>query len=256
MDLLAKIASRKAETELARREETANNERRRNDIAHKLLIASAVASALSAGASAWAAWSTSIQAKYAQKALTATDLNRGFEKFYDKWSDLCAVIDVTDGYIGFQMQGKSNLKMIVVHSTDLGYSFEKFDRSEQRIKVIRAMNEAVAAQEKLALWLDGPTLDNMQFQSVVSNLILLSRIDTDEHESRHYLAMMRQAGYCQIWKSWFMQWFNQGYSPAPLIDFQNVRIIFNARDGGVLNDDYIQKSRELPWNEIHRHAPP
>jgi len=170
---------------------------------------------LSAGASAWAAWSTSVQAEYAQKALTATDLNRGFETFYDKWSELCAVIDVSEGYFVYEIKGALDLNMIVVQATDFGYSFAKYDRSEQRMKVIKTMNEAFAAQERLALWVDGPTLDNMRFREVMNNLIRLSRVDADDKESRKYLSMMRQAGYCLAWKSWFMHWFKQGFPQVP-----------------------------------------
>lgn len=57
-------------------------------------------SVISAFASAIAAWETAQQAKYAQQALTASDLNRAFESFYDSWSTLCDTIDVTGGYIG------------------------------------------------------------------------------------------------------------------------------------------------------------
>jgi hypothetical protein len=220
------------------------------------IVAGIALSAVSAVASAYAAWQTKTQAAFAQQALTASDLNRTFEAFYGKWSDLCQTIDVTDGYIGFDLRSIQNHQMIVVDATDLGYSFEALDRPSYRRKVIHAMDEAVAAHDRLTLWLPSTTIDSMRFNEVLGNLIVLSRVDVSEPDARRYNAMLKQIGYCRIWKTWFMGWFKEGYPPAPDIDYKNVRLVFRARDGGLLNDEYIRESRSLPWNEIHKFAPP
>lgn len=241
----------------------AKNERKQKErsaakdkIAQRILIVSAVVSAISAGLTAWAAWSTATQAQFAQEALTASDRNRAFDTFYDKWSALCEVIDLTDGYVVFDLRGANNLKMIVIDATDMGYTFAPYDHAKQRVEVIKAMDGVVAAHEKLGMWLPYKTMDTMRFEQIMNNLIVFSRVDASEPEARHYNAMLRQAGYCRVWKGWFVAWFKQGYPPTPDIYYKDVRLVFRARNGGVLNEDYIRESRSMPWDEIHRYAPP
>lgn len=127
-----------------------------------------VLSAISSVASAYAALQTAQQAKYAQYALTAADLNRGFENFYDQWATLCDTIDVTGGYVVFGAKSAAlNHEMVVVEATDMGYPFEPIDHSAQRIKTIKAMDKAVAAHDKLAIWLPTETLKTMNFNQVL-----------------------------------------------------------------------------------------
>jgi hypothetical protein len=212
-------------------------------------------SALSAVASAYAAFQTAAQAEVAKQALIASDLSRSFEGFLDSWTELCNTIDVTGGYIGIDVKSAQNHSMIVVEATDLGYDFKPLSDPHQRMKVIKAMDKAVAAQNKLALWLSHDTVETMGFNAVMANLMMLSRVDVSEGEPRHYNAMLKQVGYCKIWKSWYMGWFKEGYPPAPNVIYKDVRLVFNARDGGVLNDNYIRDSRAQPWDEIHKYAP-
>ena len=68
--------------------------------------------------------------------------------------------------------------------------------------------------------------------------------------------MLKQVGYCKVWKSWFMNWFKQVYPPVPNIIYENVKLIFRSRDGIALTDEYIRDARSQPWNEIHNFAPP
>ncbi|MBZ9862742.1 hypothetical protein [Mesorhizobium sp. CA12] len=220
------------------------------------IVAGIALSAISAVASAYAAWQTAAQAKIALQALTASDLNHTFEGFLDDWTALCNTIDLTGGYIGFDVRSTQNLQMIIVEATDLGYDFKPLDNPFQRMNVIKAMDKAVAAQDKLTLWLPSERINTMGFNAVMANLIMLSRVDTSESEARHFSSMLKQVGYCKIWKTWFMNWFKQGYPPAPNVIYKDVRLAFNSRDGSALNDDYIRESRKLPWDEIHRFAPP
>lgn len=213
-------------------------------------------SALSALASAYAAYQTAAQAKIAQQALTASDLNHTFEGFLDNWTALCDTIDLTGGYIGFDVRSAQNLQMMIVEANDLGYDFKPVDNPQQRMKVVKAMDNAVAAQDRLSLWLPSETIQTMGFNAVMANLIMLSRVDASENEARHYSSMLKQAGYCKVWKTWFMNWFKQGYPPTPNVIYKDVRLVFNSRDGSALNDDYISESRQQPWDEIHRYAPP
>jgi hypothetical protein len=213
-------------------------------------------SAFSAFASAYAAYQTAHQAKIAQQALTASDLNHTFEGFLDKWSDLCETLDPTGGYIGFDVRSAQNHSMIIVEATDLGYDFKPLKDTDQRMKVVKAMDNAVAAQDRLSLWLPSETISSMNFNSVMANLIMLSRVDVSEKETHHYSAMLKQSGYCKVWKGWFMNWFKQGYPPVPHVIYKDVRLVFNSRDGSALTDDYIQEARKQPWNEIHKYAPP
>ncbi|MGO7756854.1 hypothetical protein ACC761_06335 [Rhizobium ruizarguesonis] len=221
------------------------------------IVAGISLSALSAVASAYAAWQTAQQAQYASQALTAGDLNRGFESFYDEWAKLCSAIDVTGGYVVFDVKSAAlNHKMIVVEATDMGYPFGPIDHEAQMLTVRKAMDDVVEAHDKLAMWLPANTLDSMNFDKVISSLIVLSRVNVSASESRRYSAMFRQVGYCRLWKSWFMTWFKQGYGPTPDIYYKDVRLVFDTRDGSALNDDYIHESRKQPWDEIHRFAPP
>jgi hypothetical protein len=222
---------------------------------HSILIGIGL-SALSALASAYAAYQTAIQAKVAQQSLTASDLNNAFSDFLDKWSSLCATIDPTGGYIGFEVRSAQNLKMIIVEATDLGYDFKPLNNSDQRMKAIKAMDNAIAAQERLSVWLPNEIIYSMNFDAVIANMIMLSRVDVSEKDARHYSSMMKEVGYCKIWKSWFMDWFKQGYPPPPNITYDNVRLVFNSRDGSALTDDYIRDARSQPWDEIHKFAPP
>jgi hypothetical protein len=82
--------------------------------------------------------------------------------------------------------------------------------------------------------------------------IMLFTVDASQSEALRYKAMLRQVGFggVGLWA-----WFKEGYSPAPDISYDNVRLVFHARDGGLLNDDYIRSSSALPRNEIHRCAP-
>lgn len=213
-------------------------------------------SAFSALASAYAAYQTAAQARIAQQALTSSDLNHTFEGFLDKWSELCDTLDLTGGYIGLDIKSARNFQMIVIEATDLGYDFKPLANPEQRMKVVKALDNAVAAQDRLSLWLPGRTIDAMNFDAVMANLIMLSRVDVSEKESRHYSSMLKQVGYCKVWKSWFMHWFKEGYSQAPNITYKNVRLVFNSRDGSALTDDYIRDARSQPWNDIHKFSPP
>lgn len=160
------------------------------------------------------------------------------------------------GHIGFEVKSAQKLEMIIVGATDLGYSFAPLEQPAYRMSVIKAMDKAISAHDKLAMWLPSSTLETMRFENVVRNLIVLSRVEVSENEARHYSALFRQIGYCRIWTGWFMEWFKQEYPPAPNVAAENIRLVFQARDGGLLNDEYIRKSRELPWDEIHRYAPP
>lgn len=206
---------------------------------------------------AWQAASSSAeQARYAREALTTTDLNRTFEGFLDNWTKLCDTIDITDGTVGFELRAAQDHQIIIVEATDLAYEFRPLDRPSQRRHVIKAMDSAVAAQEKLGLWLSHDTIETMGFEVVMANLIMLSRIDASESEGRHYSAMLKQAGYCKLWKRWFMTWFKEGYLPTPNIPYKDVRLVFHGRGGSNLNDQYIKESRELPWDEINQFAPP
>lgn len=220
------------------------------------IVAGIALSAISAVASAFAAWQTAAQAKIAQQALTASDLNHTFEGFLDDWTALCNTIDLTGGYIGFDVRSAQNLQMIIVEATDLGYDFKPLNDPSQRMNIVKAMDKAVAAQDKLTLWLPSETINTMGFNAVMANLIMLSRVDASESEARHFSSMLKQVGYCKIWKTWFMNWFKEGYPPAPNVIYKDVRLAFNSRDGSALNDDYIRESRKLPWDEIHRYAPP
>ncbi|WP_434714255.1 hypothetical protein NMA58_24270 (plasmid) [Rhizobium sp. YTUHZ045] len=221
------------------------------------IVAGITLSAISAMASAVATWQTAAQAKYAQQALTAADLNKGFSDFYDQWTKLCTAIDVTGGYVVFEVKSAAlNHQMVVVEATDMGYPFEPIDHTAQMLRARKAMDEVVEAHDKLAMWLPAETLRSMSFEQVLTNLIILSRTNAARSEAKHYSAMFRQAGYCRLWKSWFMTWFKQGYGPTPDVDFKNIRLVFNTRDGSVLNDDYIREARKQPWDQIHRFAPP
>jgi hypothetical protein len=213
-------------------------------------------SPFSALASAYAAYQTAAQARIAQQALTASDLNHTFEGFLDKWSELCDTLDLTGGYIGLDVKSAQDLQMIVVDATDLGYDFKPLDNPNQRMKVVKALDNVVAAQDRLSLWLPHERSGTMNFNAVMANLIMLSRVDVSEKESRHYSSMLKQVGYCKVWKSWFMSWFKQGYPPTPNVTYKNVRFVFNSRDGRALTDDYIRDARSQPWNDIHKFAPP
>ncbi|MBY3127374.1 hypothetical protein [Rhizobium laguerreae] len=202
-----------------------------------------ILSALSAVASAYSAYQAAEQVRYARQSLLASDINRSFENFYTSWTKLCKAIDLTEKVI-FEARAKPNERVLIVTATDFGYTFPPFDYDRYRTGVIDAIREAGDNYEKLSIWLPHEELAAINFDSMLENITIMSRVDASENEAVRYDSIFRQVGYCSFWRPQLTQWFQNRKWHVPPILASQVQLVFQTTTGEGLTEAYIKESRE------------
>jgi hypothetical protein len=201
-----------------------------------------VLSALSAVASAYSAYQAAEQVKYARDSLFASDINRSFENFYLSWTKLCKAIDVTDKIvIGAELKPQAGA--LVVTATDFGYKFPPLDYDRYRTSIVDAIRNASEDYEKLSIWLPRDQISAINFESMMNNITILSRVDSTESEAVRYDSILRQVGYCSFWRPQLTQWFQNRDWQLPPIPASQVQLVFRTPNGNGLTDTYIKESR-------------
>lgn len=185
-------------------------------------LAVVICGTIVSAASSYFAWqaaaSTAEQARYAQAALTAADMNATFRTYISSWNRICNAITAPEYYLTvgtpvFDADGR-----LVVSVTNLGFDRASFDIAKYIDRVAGAEDVAKGTLLEFRTFLPTDAFDRTEQAAIIISYFYFSPDYLDDGPDELMTQIVRAAALCRYYTEEQMKWFrDRSYKIQPVI---------------------------------------
>lgn len=190
------------------------------------VLASVVLSAVSAMASAYAAYQTAEQVQYSRAALTAADANAAFKQYIQNWETLCSLVDITGDKTKFVMSFKEPNNKLNVLAIDRGFTPQTAPDGTPILAISDLSNLLSSDLQDLSTWTDSRELGALRSANGEVSRFIHSLAGLDARGSKDII--IKNIGYCNYLLAELKNWYGNGRLPIQL--YPNEDITLNIID--------------------------
>ncbi|MBP2564502.1 hypothetical protein J2766_001061 [Agrobacterium tumefaciens] len=187
------------------------------------VLASVVLSAVSAMASAYAAYQTAAQVRYSRAALTASDANAAFKQYIQNWENLCSLIDITGDKATVLMSYREPDDKLHVLALDHGFKLEAALESRSILRISDLSNDLSSDLQDLSTWTDSRELGALRSANgEVGRFISSYNIKAGFKERKELI--IKNIGYCRYLVGELKGWYGNGHLPIQLYPVEDITL--------------------------------